>query len=513
MSLTHGGSDNNLNIPLICDFSVTTNYQGPCNYAINRIKDELNDIQHYPKENYEPLMSKFKEFIYDNNKELFNKDRFIIFGNGASELIELVIKTNDFSNINIGVDDTQYLEYQRFCNLKLENEFYKVNNSKSNILIIINPNNPTGTYLNINQLKKFILENTVENSIVLVDESMQIWEGEKWTNNSLILQEEWINNLYETNNIKIFIIHSWTKIFSCTGLRIGSIICPTKDSYNNILKYKVPWNTNVLALKYLEYCIYDKQYLINTWDNTAKFRQNQINKIKEIFNDWDFYGEKFLSYIWINTFNENLSELCYNICKLRGLPIRHGKIGYNKNEYIRIAVREDKYFNELLEVFKYVNHTYNSFKNSLKQNIMHFDIPDNIIDRFDYFDIDRLLIHEDVLIERHSSLIDYFKSCDNIINIPAIIICNKTNTIIDGHHRLSVLKYFNFKKIPCLSINYYDDNIITNPYKTISKDTIINYSTNNKVLPPKSTCHMIRDKKGSLHSIIIISPIVCLTLQ
>lgn len=56
---------------------------------------------------------------------------------------------------------------------------------------------------------------------------MQLWYGEDWRNDSLVSQTEWINYMMIQKNVQIYVIHSWTKIWSCPGIRLGSVICPT----------------------------------------------------------------------------------------------------------------------------------------------------------------------------------------------------------------------------------------------------------------------------------------------
>jgi histidinol-phosphate/aromatic aminotransferase/cobyric acid decarboxylase-like protein len=54
------------------------------------------------------------------------------------------------------------------------------------MLAIVNPCNPTGDYLNIFELKDYIQKNTHYGDVVLVDESMLMWLGRNWREESLI---------------------------------------------------------------------------------------------------------------------------------------------------------------------------------------------------------------------------------------------------------------------------------------------------------------------------------------
>ncbi len=496
----HGGQDNNIKIDFKEDFSVTTNYMGSSNMGINGIKNSLSEIEHYPPQSFEPYVTNLKNFLYNE----FPKNNNIILGNGASELIDLAIKNIKGNSWKPGKSNVQFLEYER-SSINMGKKKKKWDNKDCNLTCIINPNNPTGDYMNIEELKCYIEKNCQNDNMshVIVDESMQIWHGPNWREDSLISQTEWIKKIQE-KNIYVYIIHSWTKIFTCTGLRYGSIICPTKEIYNKIKTSQVPWSVNILALKYIDESIKDKKYLEDTWNNTKILRKKQVEKINTMFPQWKCKGEDFLSWIWIDTFNEDIAELAYTLAKYNGTPIRHGKMGYKMNTHIRIAVRDEKYFDDLLECLKPIKNLNNKFV----KTPVHVDINPAIIDGFKWVDSELLLSHEEYIEERHLKLLEYVRSIDSACSLPAIIVCSKTFTIIDGHHRYSVMRTLGIKKVPCLLVNYENENIIVNPYKEISKNKVLETAKNKSYLEPKSTCHMVIDNKNSFHPIQVISPIV-----
>ena len=431
-------------------------------------------------------------------------------GNGASELIDLLIRSINVKSWRPSYCNVQYMEYER-CSKSCGLEKKLSNDKTSNLLCIINPNNPTGEYMNLNDLKNYILDNLDHQSndcqYIIVDESMQPWYGKDWRDDSLVSQTEWIFELAK-KNIFIFIIHSWTKFFSCTGLRYGSLICPTEELYNTILSKKVPWSVNILSLRYLDICINDLEYQKRTWELTRNLRTNQINEIIKIFPEWKVYGEDFLSWLWIDTGNEELGNLVYELCKYNGTPIRNGLIGYKMKGYIRIAVREEKYFKILLNA---VSKAKTYFKHV--PILHHLNIDNKIIEKFAWVNVKDIKIHEKYIEDRHNNLFNYLRSIDNH-TIPAIILCYKTNTLIDGHHRLSVLKKCNFEKVPCILINYNNSNILVNVNNNkITKKDVIDSAITGNYLEPKSTCHMVIDSYGVKHPIIVLSPNVTIKLN
>jgi len=141
--LQHGGSEVYKVKSLFEDYSVTTNFMGPSLKGLENITNNIDSINHYPPtdKNY---FSKGLEFLKTSSDN-------IIWGNGASELIDLAIRylKNKFNYTTfIKGEDIQFMEYERSCiNSNLLNS-----ETNGDILIIINPNNPTGTFFNSNEL-------------------------------------------------------------------------------------------------------------------------------------------------------------------------------------------------------------------------------------------------------------------------------------------------------------------------------------------------------------------------
>lgn len=136
-------------------------------------------------------------------------------------------------------------------------------------------------------------------------------------------------------------------------------------------------------------------------------------------------------------------------------------------------------------------------------------IDTRCVKKFDYIHIDNLKIHENYIFERTNSLFSYIKSCTGVRTIPSVIVCHQTLVVLDGHHRLQVLKELGYKLIPCLLVDYEDPSIIVHPHnREISKELVIKAGLMNEYLPPKTTQHSLVSSSGKLYPIIILSPIV-----
>eukprot|EP01084_Bolivina_argentea_P148327 259349_1 len=357
----HGGQDWKMT-NYVEDFSVTTNALSTPLSGINAIKESIVNIDHYPPLDNEPALTDLAAFIWKNEyKKNQNGDRFnklkssLILGNGASELVDImmrVCKENDVKSFRPGPTKIQYKDYER-CAKQNKFKILKSNNDSAHLLSMVNPTNPTGDFMNLDVMKKYIEDHAADNSFVIVDESMIFWYGKHWRTQSLSSQYEWINKLHSTRNITLFINFSWTKIWKCCGIRIGSMIAFNEKCRKQIVRKQCPWSVNALGLSFISGASKDEEYMNKTWKITKLWRSKMVQEIEDIFNnntdgEYDddnklnisLYGETFLSWIWCDTHNALLAKLCHENCKNYGVPIRYALHGYNQPSCIRFGVRK-----------------------------------------------------------------------------------------------------------------------------------------------------------------------------
>ncbi|KAJ2557441.1 hypothetical protein EV175_001346 [Coemansia sp. RSA 1933] len=348
----HGGQDWAFLDNFVEDFSVTTNAFGMPESGKLAAIESVQHGHHYPPADQEPAKSSLARFLWPTEFET-DRDRLIL-GNGASELIDLVIRMAPTGTWKPGPFNTQYKEYERSARNNGFELLPSDSPDKANVACLVNPCNPTGDYLDLPQVKSWIKDNVLPGGYVLIDESMQPWHSPEFRDHSLVSQREYIQNLYRENGISVFIMHSWTKLWCCTGLRLGSVVCPTAEHMHAIKKLQVPWSVNTVALAFLDAVVTDEVYLRKTWQMIPVWRQQTINRLAELFPNWKFHGRPFLSWIWIDTGSEETVQRAIDSARAAGVPIRNGRPGYSLPTFIRIAVREPSKVDVLIEALKSV---------------------------------------------------------------------------------------------------------------------------------------------------------------
>lgn len=100
----HGGQEHSFIKNFVEDFSVTTNYLGTPKKALEAAKEAIYGIHHYPAANQEPAKTDLAGFLWGADAPKHHPR--LLMGNGASELIDLVVRKALLSAQQKGIQPT-----------------------------------------------------------------------------------------------------------------------------------------------------------------------------------------------------------------------------------------------------------------------------------------------------------------------------------------------------------------------------------------------------------------------
>jgi len=163
-----------------------------------------------------------KKLIDSISKNIDYPSEGIVVGNGSSEIIQIVLESFCIAGDTISLITPGFLLYPRMAavlglkmnNISLEKNFEFnvqsiIEKSKgTDSLILINPNNPTGTILNIDQVEEIVKNLDIP---VILDEAYY----EFYDINALSLLDKYDN---------LIIIRTFSKALGLAGLRLGYLL-------------------------------------------------------------------------------------------------------------------------------------------------------------------------------------------------------------------------------------------------------------------------------------------------
>jgi len=121
------------------------------------------------------------------------------------------------------------------------------------LIFIANPNNPTGTWLNVAELEQFIAAQR-DDVIVVLDEAYYEYMPNDLKPDSNVWLKKYPN---------LIITRTFSKIFGLAGLRIGYAVSHP-DVADLLNRVRQPFNTNLPAQAAALAALHDKQHLSNS---------------------------------------------------------------------------------------------------------------------------------------------------------------------------------------------------------------------------------------------------------
>lgn len=230
----------------ILPYASNVNPLGMSPLAKEALVEYIDAVESYPERNYARLRTAISNYC---NVDM----EHIILGNGTSELIRKTFDTIKPKKTMI-VGPT-YSEYKNAAILNgSEVEMYMLNQLDDfelditrftealhegiDMLIICNPNNPTGKAIRKDDMDTILESCRSHNIFVMVDETYVEFVQDVSLISSVSLVKDFEN---------LIVLRSTSKFFATPGLRLGYAITSNKEVLADADNSKIPWNINSLA--------------------------------------------------------------------------------------------------------------------------------------------------------------------------------------------------------------------------------------------------------------------------
>jgi len=322
---------------------------GPSPNAVSAILNEVSSLNRYPDGSGFYLKSKL-------SKKYGLPPEQIILGNGSNELIELIIRTFLSPGEQVIQPFPTFLVYEKvvlgagceihsipLSNFNIDlNAILRAITSKTKLIFLNNPNNPTGLAITKHDMAEF-LRSVPDDILVLLDEAYIEFVSDEGLANGLQLLNEFP---------MLIVCRTFSKLYGLAGLRVGyGFSSETLIDYMN--RVRQPFNVNSLA-QVAATAALDDQAFINKTMLLVK------EGLAYLYENLDQMG---LEYIPTQT-NFFLIKIpqdgrkIYQLMQKKGLIIR-SMDNYGLPDYIRINVglqeENERFLNALKSVLDSLN--------------------------------------------------------------------------------------------------------------------------------------------------------------
>lgn len=262
------------------------NPAGPSPKALEAIKGSFSDINRYPDGAGYYLKKVLAEKLSasESASELIMEDE-IILGNGSNELLDIAARTYMQVSAEAVMAVPSFVVYSmavqgvggKSVQVPLKNYAHDLEamadaiTSRTKMVFIANPNNPTGTINSKYEFEK-MMEKIPNNILVVLDEAYYEYVSDPDYADSM---------KYLRSEKNILILRTFSKIYGLAGLRIGYGIAK-KEILNDMNRLREPFNTNTIAQRAALAALHDTEHVLysrNVNEAGKKYLYNELASI------------------------------------------------------------------------------------------------------------------------------------------------------------------------------------------------------------------------------------------
>ena len=299
---------------------------------------KINQFQLYPE-------------YADFNRKLASyagvKPSQIMVTNGSDQAIDIIFRTFTAKNDTVVIPSPSFAmfyqcaegvgnriitpAYQADLSFPT-NEAMRSITSATKLLVICNPNNPTGTLVQLDEIEAIVKKALQNDALVYVDEAY--YEFSKVSAATLI--DKYPN---------LIITRTFSKAFGLAALRVGYLIAQTA-LIEEMRKIRGPYDVNTLGLKAANAALDDRQAMENYTDEVMGKAKSRVEQFFTE-NDVKFYPSS-ANFI---LFKPKNTEFVFSTLREKGVLTRP-RNGKNINQSIRVSIGTEKQMREFIEIYR-----------------------------------------------------------------------------------------------------------------------------------------------------------------
>ena len=317
---------------------------GPSPKALTRIAAEIANLNRYPDGSGYYLTREISKCFDVDPEE-------IVLGNGSNEVIEFLVKAFVREGDEVITSHPSFLMYQKFVQVRggvnkvieLKEMGHDLDaivesiNDRTRLIFIDNPNNPTGTAIELSVLEDF-LSRVSEHVIVVLDEAyVDFMDGElKPDIHKLIRAQQ--------GGCSVVLLRTFSKAYGLSGLRVGFGLMDREVAVC-LHKVRQPFNINSLGLVGAEEALRDSEYFESVVSRTRSgmsWLQQEVDALG--CRSYPSHTNFFLIDV------KGSADDIYKAMLYKGVIIR-SMSAYGFPSFVRITVGTDEENKRFLEAF------------------------------------------------------------------------------------------------------------------------------------------------------------------
>ncbi|OGY86954.1 MAG: hypothetical protein A2233_00475 [Candidatus Kerfeldbacteria bacterium RIFOXYA2_FULL_38_24] len=282
----------------------------------------------------------------------------ILVGGGSSDIMFAIFPQLANKKTKVLILDPMYGEYAHIFENVTQSKLFRhklfkkndfkinitslqkdINATKPDLVVLVNPNSPTGKYCTKEAVLNLIKSNL--DKLFIIDETYVEYVDKK---QSLEKYTTKLNNL--------IVIKSMSKIYALSGARVAYMVA-NKKIINNLSSFIPPWSVSLLGQIAGVEALKDPKYYQKQYNKTHNLRKNFIKGLSDISSIKIF--DSMANFFLVELINPKLSaKNIVNNLRKQKIYLRNcdSMSKQFKNDFVRITVREEKSNNKVTKALR-----------------------------------------------------------------------------------------------------------------------------------------------------------------